>query len=180
MTAAPHEHTDRPVDAFTDLLAANRRHQESFSLRGLPAKAARRLAVVTCIDTRLDPLPVLGLRPGDAKIIRNAGARITDDVIRSLALATALLDVERIAVIAHTDCALAKAGDDELRRSVADASGADTAGWQPLAVADQQASLLADVESIRRHPLIPREVAVQGFIYDVATGELCPEPADSG
>jgi carbonic anhydrase len=176
MTAAPQEPTDRPVEAFSDLLAANRRHQESFTLRGLPAQAARRLAVVTCIDTRLDPLPVLGLRPGDAKIIRNAGARVTDDVIRSLALATALLGVERIAVIAHTDCALAKAGDDELRASVAQASGGDTAGWQPLAVGDQRAALLADVGSIRQHPLIPRTVAVQGFVYDVTTGALCPEP----
>jgi carbonic anhydrase len=161
-----------PSETFADLLTANRRHRDSFTLAGLPGRAAKGLAVVTCIDSRLDPLPALGLAPGDAKIIRNAGARATDDAIRSLALATALLGVERIAVIVHTHCAMASATADELRARVAQASGGDATGWEPLSVDDQLAVLDADVELIRRHPLIPARTVVAGFVYDVDTGEL--------
>jgi carbonic anhydrase len=166
--------TDGPTAAFTDLIEANRRHHETFSLVGLPSRAGRKLGIVTCIDTRLDPLAMLGLEPGDAKIVRNAGARITDDAVRSMALSTALLGVERIAVIAHTDCALAKSSDAQLRASVAEATGADTDGWEPLAVDDQEGALRADVELLRRHPLIKTGVVVAGFVYDVDTGALRP------
>src|SRR6188508_2567749 len=97
------------------------------------------------MDSRIDPLAVLGLEPGDAKILRNAGARVTDDVVRSLALVVAALGVSRVAVIAHTDCAVAKATDAELRSLVADVAGADTSGWEPLATSDQEATLRADL-----------------------------------
>ena len=159
---------------FSDLLEANRRHQADFTGSGLPSRAGRGLAIVTCIDTRLDPLAMLGLQPGDAKIARNAGARVTDDVLRSLALSTALLGVERIALIAHTDCALAKSTDDQLRAHVAAASGGDTNGWEPLAVTDQAGAVQADVERIRSHPLIRPGVVVAGFLYDVDSGVLHP------
>ena len=166
-----------PVDddvtlSFTDLLEANRRHHASFTGTGLPGRAGRGLAIVTCIDTRLDPLAMLGLEPGDAKIARNAGARVTDDVLRSLALSTALLGVDRIALIAHTDCALAKSTDEQLRAHVASASGGDTSGWEPLAVTDQPGAVQDDVELIRRHPLIRPGVVVAGFVYDVDSGVL--------
>jgi carbonic anhydrase len=162
------------ADAFADLLEANRHHREAFTLAGLPGSAARGLAVVTCIDTRIDPLAALGLAPGDAKITRNAGARVTDDVLRSLALATALLGVVRIAVVQHTDCALGKATDDVLRARVAEASGGDARGWEPLAFADQEATLRADLARVTASPLIPSGVVVGGFVYDVGTGELRP------
>jgi carbonic anhydrase len=165
---------DDPTAAFSDLVEANRRHQATFGGIGLPARAGRNLGIVTCIDTRLDPLAMLGLNPGDAKIARNAGARVTDDVVRSMALATALLGVDRIAVIAHTDCALAKSSDDQLRAGVAGASGADTAGFEPLAVPDQAGALKADVEHLRGHPLIRPGTLVTGFLYDVDTGALRP------
>jgi carbonic anhydrase len=161
---------------FADLLRANRAHRDTFALGGLAGRAARHLAIVTCVDTRIDPLSALGLKPGDAKIVRNAGARVTDDVLRSLALTTALLGVTRIAVIQHTDCALAKAGDDHLRLQVAQATGADTTGWEPLAIGAQEPTLRADVERIRRNPLIGPGVVVGGFVYDVGTGELRPVP----
>jgi carbonic anhydrase len=164
----------QPADPFADLLAANRRHVDTFSLGGLQGTATKHLAVVTCVDTRIDPLSVLGLEPGDAKIVRNAGARVTDDVLRSLALVTAALGVERIAVIPHTDCALGKATDDELRARVAEATGADTTGWEPLAAPDQEASLREDLGRIRDHPLIGGHVVAAGFLYDVRSGELCP------
>jgi carbonic anhydrase len=165
---------DDDTGPFTDLLQGNRDHRDTFALGGLASHAARHLAIVTCVDTRIEPLAALGLKPGDAKIVRNAGARVTDDVLRSLALTTALLGVTRIAVIQHTDCALTKMGDDQLRVEVAQATGADTTGWEPLAIGAQDTTLRADVERVRRDPLIGPEVVVGGFVYDVGTGELRP------
>ena len=159
---------------FDDLLEANRRNQADFRFGHLSGTPSRRLAVVTCVDTRIDPLAVLGLEPGEAKILRNAGARVTEDMVRSLALVVAALGVDRIAVIAHTDCALAKASDDDLRSLVAETTGADTAGFDPLAVPDQVASLRADLARLREDPLVPDDVTVGGFLYDVRTGALSP------
>ena len=92
---------------FDDILAANRRYAESFALAGLDPRAARALGVLTCIDSRIEPLDMLGLAPGDAKILRNAGARVTDDVLRTLVLASYLLGVDRAMVVAHTKCRMA-------------------------------------------------------------------------
>src|ERR687889_1202029 len=93
-------------EPFADVLAANAAYAASFGLAGVPSNAARGLAVVTCMDSRIEPLAMLGLGPGDAKIIRNAGARVTDDVLRTLVLGTYLLGVDRAMVIAHTNCRL--------------------------------------------------------------------------
>ena len=158
--------------SFDDLLEANRDNQVDFAWADLTGTPRRGLAVLTCVDTRIDPLAVLGLAPGDAKILRNAGARVTDDVVRSLALVVAALGVDRVAVIAHTDCAVAKATDDELRALVAEKAGADTGGWEPLAVEDQVATLRDDVAELRRHPLLPADLTIGAFVYDVATGAL--------
>ena len=117
---------------------------------------------------------MLGLEPGDAKILRNAGARVTEDVVRSLALVVAALGVTRVAVIAHTDCAVAKATDDELRALVADVAGTDTAAWDPLATRDQEATLRADVARLAADPLLPADLVIGAFVYDVATGALHP------
>ena len=160
--------------AFDDLLDANRANQQGFALGELTGTPRRKLAVVTCVDTRIDPLAVLGLAAGDAKILRNAGARVTDDVVRSLALVVAALGVERVALIAHTDCAVAKATDEELRDLVAGTTGADTTGFEPLAVADQAATVKADLQRLRDHPLVPDAVTYGGFLYDVADGSLRP------
>src|SRR3977135_322621 len=103
---------------FDDLLAANRRYRPAFPDSGGAGTAAKALAVVTCIDSRIDPLAMLGLRAGDAKIIRNAGARVTDDVLRSLVLAANLLGVTRVCVVQHTDCAMVGSTDDELRARI--------------------------------------------------------------
>ena len=162
------------TDAFDDLLAANRESLEGFALGDLTGTPRRKLAVLTCVDTRIDPYLVLGLGPGDAKILRNAGARVTDDVVRSLALVVAALGVERVAVIAHTDCAVAKGTDDELRELVAGATGSDTSSFEPLAVDDQEATVSADVQRLRDDPLLPDGLAYGGFIYDVKTGALRP------
>ena len=161
---------------FDDLLEANRRYQTSFSLAGLEPRARRGLAVITCMDSRIEPLAMLGLEPGDAKIFRNAGARVTEDVLRSIVLAVHLLGVDRICVVQHTECAMTKYSDDELRARVGERAGADASGWEFAAIADQRVALRGDLYRIRTCPLVPETVALGGFVYDVETGAL--EPVD--
>ena len=158
--------------AFDDLLAANRAYAEGFELGDLDAPAARGLAVVTCIDSRIEPLAMLGLEPGDAKIIRNAGARVSDDAIRSLVLAVHLLGVHRVAVVAHTDCAMSRSTEEELRATIGRRAGEDATGWDFLTIVDQQVTLAGDVERIRECPLLPDDLVVAGFVYDVHSGVL--------
>jgi len=158
------------------VLDANRLYTKSFRLEGLQARAARGLAVVTCIDSRIEPLAMLGLEPGDAKILRNAGARVTDDVLRSLIIATNLLGVDRVCIVGHTDCAMTKKTDDELGAAIAEQRGGDVSGWRWETVADQEAVLATDIARVRDCPLIAPDVEVGGFVYDVHTGLLDPRP----
>ena len=110
---------------FDDLLAANERYRAEFHDSGVAGVAAKGLAVLTCIDSRIDPLAMLGLSAGDAKIIRNAGARVTDDALRSLVLATNLLGAKRVCLVQHTDCAMVGKTDDELRQRLGELRGVD-------------------------------------------------------
>jgi carbonic anhydrase len=162
---------------FDDLLAANRRYQDHFHDPGVTGRAAKAMAVLTCIDSRIDPLAMLGLQAGDAKIIRNAGARVTPDALRSLILATNLLGVERVCVVQHTDCAVVGSTEDEIRGRVAEARGLDADGWDFLAQPDQLATLAADLQVIADCPLLPERLQVAGFVFDVRTGELVPQPS---
>jgi carbonic anhydrase len=157
---------------FDDLLAANARYAGAFHLAGLEPRAARGLAVLTCIDSRIEPLAMLGLAPGDAKILRNAGARVTDDMLRTLVLAVALLGVDRIAIVHHTNCRMVGVTDDELRVALTSASGADASGWDFYAVPDQPTVVAEDLAKVRDCPLLPDDLPVAGFLYDVATGRL--------
>jgi carbonic anhydrase len=157
---------------FDDLLDANQRYQTEFHDSGVQGKAAKGLAVLTCIDSRIDPLAMLGLRPGDAKIIRNAGARVTDDALRSLVLATNLLNVSRVCVVQHTDCAMVGSTDDELRAKIGSLRGVDASGWEFLASTDQRATLHGDVRRLVACPLLPPDLEVGAFIFDVHTGAL--------
>jgi carbonic anhydrase len=165
---------------FDDLLAANQRYQTDFHDSEVRGKAAKGLAVLTCIDSRIAPLAMLGLKPGDAKIIRNAGARVTDDALRSLVLATNLLDVTRVCVVQHTDCAMVGSTDEELRARIGELRGADAAGWEFCAMTDQYATLRSDIELIRNCPLVPSDLVVGGFVFDVRSGELLPVDASTG
>lgn len=158
-------------DAFDDLLDANARFAEGRAPVTISGQARRGLAVVTCIDTRIDPLEMLGLVNGDAKIMRNAGARVTDDVLRSLGLASRLLGVTRVAVVQHTDCRMAKADQAEVEQVFADL-GVDPSGWDFLTIADQPVTLVEDIARIRACPLVADDVVIAGFIYDVVTGRL--------
>jgi carbonic anhydrase len=158
-------------DEFEDVLAANAAYARGFSPSGLDGRAARGLAVLTCIDSRIDPLAMLGLEAGDAKIIRNAGARVTDDVLATLVVARYLLGVERLMVIAHTDCRMAAAGDDELRAAIRLAGGPETSDLSFGTSADQAATVRHDVERVRGFERL-EALQVGGFVYDVATGRL--------
>jgi carbonic anhydrase len=160
---------------FRDVLDANDEYVERFDLVGLAPSAARGLAIVTCIDTRIDPLGMLGLAPGDAKILRNAGARVNRETLRSLVLAIHLLGVHRVAVVAHTHCAMTTATNDELRAEISKRAGHSADGWDFEPVSDQSATLRADLARVRHCPLVPDTVALGGFVYDVDTGELREE-----
>ncbi|HUQ23389.1 MAG TPA: carbonic anhydrase [Gaiellaceae bacterium] len=156
---------------FADVLAANEAYAADFRLGGLEARAARGLAVLTCIDSRIEPLTMLGLGFGDAKILRNAGARVTDDVLRTLVLATYLLGVDRVMVVAHTECAMAMGDEEEVHAAVEGAGGPDTRSLAFLVTDNQEQTVRADVQRIRSWPYLNR-LRVGGFIYDVGTGHL--------
>ena len=159
-------------DAFADLFAGNDRYA-AVPHEVAPTGVARRgLAILTCIDSRIDPLAVLGLEPGDAKILRNAGARVTGDTLRSLALAVAALGVTRIAVVQHTDCRMAASSDDELRDAVAEVTGAPHPTFEPLAIRDQATTLRDDVDRLLASPLIASGVVVGGLVYELRSGRL--------
>ncbi|GAC1442180.1 MAG: carbonic anhydrase [Mycobacteriales bacterium] len=157
------------MTSFDDVLAANVAYAKDFQDAGRPGKAARGLAVVTCMDSRLSPLEMLGLQPGDAKILRNAGARVTDDVLRTLVLAVYLLGVDRVMVVAHTDCRMTKVTDEQIHEEML-SRGVDTRSLEFGTMADQLAELAGDVQKIRSSPYLPPGLAVVGCIYDVATG----------
>ena len=154
------------MSALPDVLASNDTYVQAFGARAdLPPVPARRLAVLTCMDCRLDPLQFLGLDLGDAHVLRNAGGRASDDAIRSLVVSHDALGTNEWLVIHHTACGMESLGDD-LRRTLADH------GLDPLAIDDPHQSVVDDVARLRRHPLVPPSVAVHGFLYDVETGRL--------
>ena len=157
---------------FADLLAANQTFSESFALSGFDGIARAGVAIVTCMDSRIDPLGMLGLKPGDAKIFRNPGGRITTAALEALVLGVHLLEVERSLVIPHTRCAMGSATEDEFRAKVGASAGQD-ASWQGFHVVhDQLDALRQDIAAVRTHPLIADRAKVGGFVYDVDTGLL--------
>lgn len=159
------------MEPFGDVLAANADYSRSFSDGGKPGRAARGLAVVTCMDSRISPLEMLGLAPGDAKILRNAGARVTDDVLRTLVLGVHLLGVERVLVVAHTDCRMTTATDEQVHEHMR-SRGLDTRSLEFRTIRDQLETLGQDVQRIRSSPYLPAGMPVAGCVYDVATGRL--------
>jgi carbonic anhydrase len=157
---------------FDDLLAANRSFADSFALSGFDGIARAGVAMVTCMDSRIDPLNMIGLKAGDAKILRNPGGRVTDQALVALVLGVNLLNVDRILVVEHTRCAMASSTEDELKKRLTDSSGRD-ADWMTLgAIVDQRRTIEADVIRVKTHPLIAESVSVGGFLYDVDTGLL--------
>jgi carbonic anhydrase len=159
------------ADTFADVLAANEHYAREFGLSGLEPRAQRGLCVLTCMDSRIEPLAMLGLKPGDAKILRNAGGRVTDEVVATLLVAVYLLGVDRLMVVAHTKCRMNAPSDDALRDAIAEAGGPDTRDVAFGAAPDQEAVLRADVERVRSDRRL-RGLAAGGFVYDVDTGRI--------
>lgn len=165
-----------PKNQFEDILSANSQFANGFQHSELTGTALRGLAIVTCMDSRISPLAAVGMQAGDAKILRNAGARVTDDVLRTLVLASYLLGVNRVLVMPHTDCRMAIADEAAIHSTIKEQFGIDTRSLEFRTVSDQRAALIEDVARIRSYPLLQKGVSVAGAIYDVSTGQL--EPVD--
>ena len=160
------------TDSFDDLLSANREFANDFEYGGFDGIAKAGVAIVTCMDSRIAPLQMIGLQPGDAKIFRNPGGRVTEAALEAIVLAVHLLNVDRVLVVPHTRCAVASNSEEVLRERVAASAGVD-ATWQRFhVIEDQVATLGMDVHRVTSHPLVPDSVKVGGFLYDVDSGLL--------
>src|SRR5437867_583568 len=184
--------------AVTDeLLKANERYTAQFDKGDLPLPPARRVAVLVCMDARIDPAKALGLQEGDAHVIRNAGGRASDDAIRSLVISYKLLGTKEWVVIHHTNCGMELFTNDVIRSLLAkslETAALDANGWRDvgqgpgssegefinfLTISDLEQSVVDDVRRIRSHPLVPHSIPISGFIYDVKTGRLTEVPEAS-
>jgi carbonic anhydrase len=155
-----------------ELVAANERYAASFRKGDLPAAPARRFAVVTCMDARIDPAKSLGLKEGDAHVIRNAGGIVTEDALRSLIISHWELGTEEAVVIGHTRCGMATFTNEEMRRKLADRARVDASGVDFLPFTSVDESVRSSVSRIRNSPLLPGTFGASGFVYDVGTGRL--------
>ncbi|MFZ0322955.1 MAG: carbonic anhydrase [Actinomycetes bacterium] len=164
--------------AFDDLLRSNEQFAATFADGGMPARAASGLAVITCMDSRIDPFRILGIKAGDAKILRNAGARVTDDVLRTLVLAVHLLGVNRILVMPHTHCRMAESTENEIHTLIYQEFGIDTRSLDFHTDPDQVGALRRDLVKVRSYPFFGDRAAVGGAIFNVETGRLRPLPLD--
>ena len=183
------------TDAFHEVLDANSKYSKDFGCRkNLPMPPARHFAIITCMDARLDPAKFAGLDEGDAHVIRNAGGRVSDDVIRSLMVSHKMLGTQEWFIIHHTDCGMLTFTDDVIRGLLAEslesaAIGPD--GWYNpvkeggseaaqyinfLTFEDVEKSVVDDVRRLREHPLVPASIAIYGFVYDDETGALTEVP----
>lgn len=160
--------------AFDDLLAANRRYADAEDHSGFDGIARAGVAVVTCMDSRIDPLAMLGLARGDAKIMRTPGAHLTPDALVGCVLAVQLLGVDRIMVVPHTRCAMASGTDADIAQRIRQESGGEVGDLVLGADPDQRGRLHTDLEQLRSHPLIAGRARVGGFVYDVESGLLTP------
>ena len=154
-----------------ELLSNNEAFAASFDQGDLPMSPGKKLAVVACMDARLSVYAALGLREGDAHVIRNAGGVVTDDEIRSLAISQRLLGTEEIILIHHTDCGMLTFTDDAFKKSIEDETGIKPA-WAAEAFPDLDADVRQSIARIKTSPFIPRKDSVRGFVYEVETGRL--------
>ncbi len=154
-----------------ELLKNNEAYVASFDKGELPLPPAKKVAVVACMDARLNPYGALGLQEGDAHIIRNAGGVVTDDEIRSLAISQRLLGTEEIILIHHTDCGMLTFTDDAFKQSIQEETGIKPE-WAAEAFNDLEGDVRQSVARIKASPFIPKKDAVRGFIYEVETGKL--------
>lgn len=156
---------------ITDELLANNKAYAAEYVPDRPLKPARELAVVACMDSRLDVFALLGLEIGDAHIMRNAGGVVTDDMIRSLTISQRKLGTREIILVHHTDCGALTFTDDELRNELLDETGLKPS-WSPESFKDLDADLRQSMERLRRSPFLVDSTQVRGFVFDVHTGQL--------
>ena len=159
------------MSASDEILANNERYAAGFSKGGLPRPPAKKLAVVACMDARMDVHAILGLEDGDANVIRNAGGVITDHEIRTLAISQRLLGTEEIVLIHHTDCGMLGFDDDDFRREIEDETGVRPS-WEAGGFSDLGDNLRRSLARIRESPFILRKHSLRGFVYEVETGRL--------
>lgn len=159
------------MTATDELLENNARYAEGFDNEDLSPQPARKVAVVACMDARFHVSKILGLRDGDAHIIRNAGGVVTDDAIRSLAISQRLLGTREIVLIHHTGCGMLSFTDDEFRREIQAETGVRPA-WAAEAFADLDEDLRQNIARIKTSPFIPHKDSVRGFVYEVESGRL--------
>jgi len=159
------------VSTTDELLGNNEQYAASFDQADLPLPPGKKVAVVACMDARLNVYGALGLHEGDAHVIRNAGGVVTDDEIRSLAISQRLLGTEEIILIHHTDCGMLTFGDEEFRRSIEAETGIEPE-WAAEAFNDLDADVRQSIARIKASPFIPHTDSIRGFVYDVKTGRL--------
>jgi carbonic anhydrase len=163
--------SSRETAATDELLENAKAYEASFDKGDLPLPPAKKVAIVACMDARLNPYGLLGLTEGDAHVIRNAGGVITDDEIRSLAISQHLLGTEEIILIHHTDCGMLTFTDDEFARQL-EQEGGQRPEWSARTFADLEEDVRDSIRRITKSPFIPRKEGVRGFVYDVKTGGL--------
>jgi carbonic anhydrase len=154
-----------------ELLSNNESYAEGFDKGDLPVPPAKKVAVVACMDARLDPARILGLEEGDAHVIRNAGGVVTDEEIRSLAISQALLGTEEIILMHHTGCGMLTFSDEEFAAKLEDETG-ERPSWSAHSFDDLEGSVRSSIERIKKNPFVQKTDKVRGFVYDVETGKL--------
>jgi carbonic anhydrase len=157
---------------YEENLAANQQYAEKFTLGHLSMPPARKLAIVACMDARLTVEQFLGLKTGDAHIIRNAGGLVTEDALRSLIISSYLLGTRTYYVVQHTDCGMLTFTDEKLREKLKSETGHDASHLHFHSFSDVEKSVKKQLQTIRNNPFLPRDIVVHGFVYDVRTGKL--------
>jgi carbonic anhydrase len=159
------------MSQIDELVANNAAYAQTFDKGELPLPPARKIAIIACMDARVSPYALLGLREGDAHVIRNAGGVVTDDEIRSLAISQRLLGTEEIMLIHHTDCGMLTFNDDEFKHQIEEDTGIKPT-WAAEAFSDLDQDVRQSLARIQASPFIPHKDHIRGFVYDVDSGRL--------
>jgi carbonic anhydrase len=166
------------MSVVPELRTANERYSSTFAHTGLAAPPARRFAVVTCMDARLDPAAFLGLAVGDAHVIRNAGGLVTEDALRSLVISHWHLGTQEAVVVAHEGCGMLTFTNPDFRRTLEEATGHDASAVDFLPFDDLDGAVRASLQRIRENPFLPDSYGASGFVYDIATGAMREVPEE--